>query len=89
MTYLQHTSDRCPIEPAAPLFYTLGDGKRRFEERAGNLYWGDDIPEARIISYAPAAPAVDLEAVWQGTVLPLLLSAAKECGDASPPVASA
>jgi hypothetical protein len=62
MTYLQHTSDRCPIDPAAPVFFILADGRKRFDDRAGNLYWGDEIPEARIISYEPAEkhPAIRL-----------------------------
>lgn len=54
MATREHTSATCPVNPAAPVFFTLADGIRRFEERAGNLCW-DDLPveEGRIISYEP------------------------------------
>lgn len=68
----------CPVNPEAPVFFILGDGILRFEERAGNLAWDiESVEEGRIIFFEPAAPVVDLEAVWQNTVLPLLLSSAK------------
>jgi hypothetical protein len=54
MATREHTSATCPIDPAAPVFFILADGIKRFEDRAGNLYWGDEIPEARIISYEHA-----------------------------------
>lgn len=63
MATREHTSAACPVNPAAPVFFTLADGIRRFEERAGNLCW-DDLPveEGRIISYEPAEehPAIRL-----------------------------
>ncbi len=62
MSFRDHVTDHCPVNPAAPVFFTLADGIRRFEEQAGNLYWGDEIPEARIIGWEPAEehPAIRL-----------------------------
>jgi hypothetical protein len=55
MAEIQFTGDCCPVHPDTPVFYTLGDGVRRFEERAGNLAWSiERVEEGRVVAYEPA-----------------------------------
>ena len=58
MAFHSFTGTTCPVNPESPVFFTLADGIRRFEERAGNLAWSIEQPEeGRIIGWAPALPA--------------------------------